>query len=57
MLLMAPMRPLAGFGNRSVAGKLSLVENNLELGFQDQQGVHYAGFMKTILRVGWTTSN
>lgn len=52
MLLMAPMRPFAGFGNRSVAGKLSLVENNLELSFQDQQRVHYAGFMKTILGGG-----
>lgn len=52
MLLMAPMRPFAGFGNRSVAGKLILVENDLELGFQGQQRVHYAGFMKTILGDG-----
>lgn len=52
MLLMAPMRPFAGFGNQSVAGKLSLLENNLELSFQDQQPVPYAGFMKTILGGG-----
>lgn len=46
------LRPFAGFGNQSIAGKLSLVENHLELSFQDQQGVLYAGFMKTILGGG-----